>query len=119
MEARGRELLLARDEERLVPLDAFVGLNTLTASDADSARALYAQAHSLFQYLFRFQRDDLAGYFRDLRREPPGPIAPERHGAMFAARFGPPDRVERQWRRELDRTIFASRGTASADTPGE
>ncbi len=117
--ARDRELTAAYDDQRLIPLEAFVQLNSLSAPDADAARALYAQAHALFQYLFRFHRDDLAAYFRDIRAEPPGPITPDRHLQMFTARFGKPDRIERQWRRELDRALLATRETASADTPRE
>lgn len=107
MEARDLEFIEAMRDGRLVPVEVFIQMNTLAGADADTARAMYAQAHALFQYLFRFERASLAGYFRDIQREPAGGLSPRRHLEMFTERFGRPERIEREWLREVERSILA------------
>jgi len=94
------------DSPGLLPLDVLVSLNEvpggLTTGDggsggADAAAVMYPQSYALFRYLFRFHREALAGYVRDIAGEPPGRISPERHLVMFSARFGDVAALERQW----------------------
>ncbi len=82
-------------------LVSLVGLDH--AHDNDEAAALYAESYALFRYLFRYERDSLAAYFRDIQREPAGRISARRHLEMFTKRFGDPDALERQWMRQEQR----------------
>ncbi len=100
---REREFIAAMEKGRLVPLEAFVAMNSVPGADAETARVSYAQAYALLRYLFRYEREKLGAYFRDIMLEPPGMISPRRHAAMFASRFGDPARLERQWLREEER----------------
>lgn len=100
---REREFREAMSRDRLITLEAFVSMNNVPGEDAETARVMYAQAYALFRYLFRYEREKLAAYFRDIMLEPPGMISTRRHGEMFIARFGDPARLERQWLREEER----------------
>src|SRR5690606_24946351 len=51
MEGREREFAEVVRQGKLAPLDVLVQLNSLTDADAETARAMYAQAQALFRYL--------------------------------------------------------------------
>lgn len=112
---REREFREAMAKDRLITLEAFVSMNNVPGTDAETARIMYAQAYALFRYLFRYEREKLAAYFRDIMLEPPGMISPRRHNEMFVARFGDPARLERQWLREEERNarLASVEGTLS------
>lgn len=93
---RQRELAAAIGEGTLIPLEALIELNAADA-DEDIARVMYAQAHSLYRWLHRHEREALAGLYADIAREPAGMISPRRQGELFRNRFGPVARLERRW----------------------
>lgn len=100
---RDVELKRAIKDGAVVPLEVFVQLNGIVNDAqqaeawADTAEARYAQARGLFRYLFKYERESLAGYIRDIWKRPGGQVRPEEHLAMFRARFGEPDDIERRW----------------------
>jgi hypothetical protein len=97
---RQREFAAALSAASLIPLEAFVELNSPPENDEATARVMYAQAHALFRWLHRYEKESLGGIFRDLAAEPAGNITPERQGQLFRARFGDLARLERRWLRE-------------------
>ncbi len=98
-EQREREFAQARTDGLLIPLEAFVQMNQIPPDDAEAAGAMYAQAYALFRYLFRHQREALAGYFRDVTSRPGGYVAPREQLRLFEARFGRAADLERAWAR--------------------
>lgn len=96
---RQREFAAALAEATLIPLEALVEMNKADA-DEDTARVMYAQANALYRWLYRHERDALAGLYADISREPPGTIPPKRHGELFRARFGDIRKLERRWLRD-------------------
>lgn len=93
---RQRELAAAIAEGTLIPIEALIEMITPDV-DEDTARVMYAQAHSLYRWLHRHEREALAGLYADIAREPAGRITPKRHGELFRARFGPTAKLERRW----------------------
>jgi hypothetical protein len=81
--------------ERFIPLAELVSLAEAPAGDADRARAMYAQAGALFDYLYMHQRRALADYFMELAQQP-GDATPEQRLATFRRHFGDPARLERK-----------------------
>ncbi len=96
-EMRDTELHDAIESGGLVPLGVLVSLNSVEEHTARDAEVLYAQAYGLFRYLFRTDREALAGLFRDIAAEPAGYLSARRQMQLFEARFGHPDEVEREW----------------------
>lgn len=93
---RQRELAAAIAEGTLIPVEALIEMNAADP-DEETARVMYAQAHSLYRWLHRHEREKLAGLYADIAREPAGMIPPRRQGELFRARFGPVARLERRW----------------------
>lgn len=113
---REKEFGEALSEGELIPLEALVEM-AAPAADENVARIMYAQAHSFFRWVYRYERAALAGLFSDIAREPAGGaggIGPRRHGELFRARFGDPARLERRWLREA-----GEQALRLAATPGE
>lgn len=96
---RQREFAAAIAEAALVPLEALVEM-TAADPDEDVSRVMYAQAHALYRWLHRHERQSLAGLYADIAREPAGMISAKRQGELFRARFGDPARLERRWLRD-------------------
>ena len=100
-ETREAEWDRVLDEGKQMPLRQLVGLVGLDhAHNNEEAAVAYAQAYALFRYLFRYEREALAAYFRDIQREPAGRISPKRQVELFEARFGDIEALERQWMRQ-------------------
>ena len=98
---RDKELQKVMEENRVMPLEVLVQLNSVPGNDEEAAEVMYAQSASFFRWAFRFERDRLAGLMTDLNRERPGPVSPERQLALFTARFGDPLAVQKRWLRSL------------------
>lgn len=96
---RQREFAAAIAEATLVPLEALVEMNAADP-DEDVSRVMYAQAHALYRWLHRHEREALAGLYTDIAREPAGMIGARRQGEMFRARFGDIAKLERKWLRD-------------------
>jgi hypothetical protein len=96
-EVRDQELLGAIERRAMVPVGLLVSLNSIEEHSADDAEVMYAQAYGLFRYLFRTERDSLAGLFRDIAAEPAGYLPARRQMQLFEGRFGHPDDVEQRW----------------------
>lgn len=97
---RQREFAESLSAAGLIPLQTLVEMNNPPEGDEETARIMYAQAHSLFRWLHRYEQEALGGLFRDLASEPAGNITPERQGQLFRARFGDLAKLERRWLRE-------------------
>jgi len=96
-----------------LPLRVLVSRASAPDATAEQTEAAYAQAWSLFEFLHRTERAALAGFVGDVLAEPPGRMTDDRRLALFEARFGDAERVERRWRRSLE----AQRGRL-AGAPG-
>lgn len=95
----GFEALL--DSGEILPLAQFVSFESVPNEDQAIASVMYQQSYALFQYLYRYQRDDLAAALR--RSGQPGPNTIN-HVADFERHFGGIDAFERVWiRRERNR----------------
>lgn len=94
---RRRDFDRVREGGRLIPLEVFVQMMTVPGDDEETADVMYAQSWSLFRYLFRYEREALCEYFRDIKRQPPGRMGPKRHLEIFRARFGDVESLERAW----------------------
>lgn len=99
VEAREREFDEIVAAGNLVPLEQFVGLLEAPESDRERVGVMYSQAYALFRYLARAEKEALGAFTRDLLAEPAGETTPERMRALFRARFGAPELVERRWLR--------------------
>jgi len=96
---REREFAAQMEAGQLIPLADLIQLMDIEHHHSADAGVAYAQSYALFRYLFRSHRQQLAAYFRDIEREPSGPISPERLLELFETRFGPIDLLEREWLR--------------------
>lgn len=97
---RQQEFDAAAEAGTLVPLEAFVEMLAAPPGDESAARVMYAQAYALYRWLFRYERQALAEFYRDIEAEGPGAIPPRRQGELFTRRFGPPEKLERRWLKE-------------------
>lgn len=105
---RDAEMAELLADENLIPLEALVAMNAAPPQDDGAAAAMYAQSYALFRHLFRYERDTLAAYFRDLWAEPAGFISPRRHSEMFESRFGAAMLVEKSFVRASSREFAAA-----------
>mgnify|MGYP001116719287 CR=1 FL=1 len=87
------EIVLGGDLPGLTDL---LTLDDNTNLDANSARPLYAAAYGLFEELHRTQRNQLAGYLRELADLPPGEQSDADHIARFERHFGDVAALERR-----------------------
>lgn len=93
---RDRDFAEAIARGQTLPLRTLLTLEEAT-HDGEGVGALYAQAHSLFRYLYKNDPKALGGLFLDLSRteqEAKGDV----FISMFEGRFGSVDVVERSWR---------------------
>lgn len=95
--ARQKDFDRLRSQGRLLPLEVLVQMIGVPGEDEETAEVMYAQSWSLFRYLYRYERADLAEYFRDFLRQPAGRLGPERQFELFEARFGDVTALERRW----------------------
>lgn len=101
--------------DELLPLGLMVQLNTVPGDENGTAEVMYAQSYALFRFLYRYERAQLAGLFRDIAAEPPGAIRPKRQLELFTARFGDPDRLERRWLRSERSSVLSDAGSARSE----
>jgi hypothetical protein len=94
---RRRDFDAIKDTGRLLPLEVLVQMLNVPGDDEATADVMYAQSWSLFRYLFRYRKADLAEFFRDFLREPPGRLGQKRQLELFQARFGDIAALERTW----------------------
>lgn len=94
---RRKDFDAIKEAGRLLPLEVLVQLLNVPGDDEATADVMYAQSWSLFRHLFRYRKADLAEFFRDFQREPPGRLGPKRQLELFRARFGDVDALERTW----------------------
>ena len=87
----------AHGEGRLLALRELVSVTDPSSVGAERASVMYAQSNSLFRYLYRFQREEMASYARALWDAPPRELSGEEHAELFARHFGNPDSLERKW----------------------
>lgn len=88
--------------DALVDLRELIRLTRADDIPAERVDALYATSYALFAYLHRHERRNLGLYLSDLATEPPGVIAPERQAALFEARFGDVETLQRRLARWVD-----------------
>lgn len=94
---RRKDFDALKEADRLLPLEVLVQMLNVPGDDEATADVMYAQSWSLFRYLFRYHRAELAEFFRDYLREPPGRLGPRRQLELFRARFGDVAALERAW----------------------
>jgi hypothetical protein len=83
-----------RTRRKLIPLAELIRMTEAPSGDAERADAMYAQSQTLFATLFAHDPKALGGYLADLAE---GPEAdPARRAALFEARFGSPEQVEKR-----------------------
>ena len=99
---RQRDLHRALDEDRLLPLHRFVVGVRVPHDDPRFASALYAQAWSLFQYLYLERPEELGGYLSMLADLPPGRRSEATRRREFIEAFGPIETLEAAWRAHID-----------------
>lgn len=106
---RDRDMARAFTEGRVVSLRTLLTIDE-PSGDGEAVSALYAQAHSLFRFLYEQDARALGGLFVDIAREN-GEAATSggaRHLQLFEARFGDPAVVERKWRSWAERASLAA-----------
>jgi hypothetical protein len=74
-------------DDKLLPLDDFVGLILPPTDDVDELARHYDQAWALFNYLFRYERDELRAYMDQLAATP-GERSEAELKAAFVESFG-------------------------------
>ncbi|MEX0887384.1 MAG: DUF1570 domain-containing protein [Phycisphaeraceae bacterium] len=94
---RQRDLFLALDEDRLLPLHRFVVGVRIHTDRPRLASALYAQAWSLFHFLYLERPEQLAGYLATAAELRPGRRPEPQRRQEFIDAFGPLEEVERDW----------------------
>ncbi len=85
----------------MMPLRELVALTEPPKDEPATTATIYAQAWSLFTWLYRTDRRSLAMFFDDMLAEPAGASTPERLLTLFEERFGDVDRLERRWVRQI------------------
>ena len=95
---RDNELAHAIAQNSLIPLARFITLPEAPTGDAHAAGIMYAQAHSLFRFLYQRSPRAVGELFLDWSNLPPGDPKPARITELFEHRFGKINEVERAWR---------------------
>jgi tetratricopeptide (TPR) repeat protein len=90
----------ARDENQLLPLEKFITLTSPSSEPDDLIAARYAQAHGLFQLLFRKRNQQLRTYLR-LAADQPNVTDPAAHRQLFQQAFGDLATLDRDWNNYL------------------
>lgn len=99
---RARQLLRARENGRLMPLDSFVNLVDIPYGGPEIANDLYAQSWGLFHFLFKTRSGELRHYLHQLARTRVGPRDPDTMYAEFTRAFGPVSELEKPWAEFMD-----------------
>lgn len=89
----------------LIPLEEFVGMTTVPENDGDLADVLYAQAYSLFAYLYRYERQALGAYLQDVWTQDTGVRSTESHRELFVKHFGRIGALEHRWKTRSKRLM--------------
>ncbi len=98
-EPRRRDFEKLRDDGKLLALETLVQFTAVPDNDEATAEVMYAQSCALFKFLYRHERADLAEFFRDFQKRPPGRVAPKQLLEMFRARFGDVESLEKRFLR--------------------
>ncbi|MFW6032881.1 MAG: DUF1570 domain-containing protein [Phycisphaeraceae bacterium] len=86
---------------RITPLRQFVGLTKVPTSEPMMINAVYAQAWSLFRYLYLEHPSQLGQYLREVADLPRGSRSAEQMRREFEDAFGSAAAVERGWLEHL------------------
>lgn len=100
---RRRCLIEAYRGGRLMPLEDFLTLTRLPASDPSATREIYAQAWSVFRFLFSDRREELRRYLAALSKLEPGRRDRATIRREIVAAFGPIDRLDVSWKAHLEK----------------
>jgi hypothetical protein len=87
--------------DRLMPLRRFVTLGQLQTEDRRERTLRYAQAWSLFRFLFQERLEQLRAYAQAMNARSPGRLSEHEHAERFMAAFGDPAVLEAAYRRHL------------------
>lgn len=98
---RRRHLVESLARGQLIPFDRFIVTTRVPAGDPDQINTIYAQAWSVFRYLFTHHTPNLRAYLARLHRLDPGARDEHELRAEFVAAFGPVHQVEAQWQDHL------------------
>ncbi len=100
-EPRERRLQRLHQEQRLLPLEEFLGLTTLGDADAERIEMVYGQCYGFFSWLATTRPTAVAGFLAAMHAEPSGPVSAERLRTLFQEQVGAIGAVEAAWRRTL------------------
>ena len=81
----------------LLPLVELVAVTDASGLSTEAASVIYAQSNSLFRYLYRFEREEVAAYARALWSSEGGNHDGVAHEKLFREHFGDPSSLERKW----------------------
>ena len=113
-EPRERRLQRLLQEQRLLPLEEFLGLTTLGDADAERIEMVYGQCYGFFSWLASTRPAAVAAFLAAMHAEPPGPVSAERLRTLFQEQVGPIGAVEAAWRRTL---AVATEGPENREAP--
>ncbi|MHB1156978.1 MAG: DUF1570 domain-containing protein [Phycisphaerales bacterium] len=94
--SRRSEWIVAYRDHHLPPLSRLISLTEAPAGQIPRETA-YAQAWSLFHYLYTQRPADLRRYINAMLAMPPGPRTADQLADDFIQSFGPPSAVETAW----------------------
>ncbi len=87
----------ASERGALVPIEELVAITDASGLQSEDASVIYSQSNSLFRYLFRFERENVAAYARALWSSEGGDRDGAAHAKLFREHFGDPSSLERKW----------------------
>jgi len=91
------ELSAKRREGVLISITELIGVTDPKEIDSARAAVLYAESHSFFRYLYRYEREELARYSRALWRAQSRELSGASHVALFREHIGDEKKLERRW----------------------
>ncbi len=100
-EPRRQRFLSLVSSGRLIPLRAFVQLDSVPDDRAATVFTVYNQSYGLVTWLARRRPENLGLYLELMLREPPGRPSPQRHLELFEEAFGDVASLEAAWRSEF------------------
>jgi len=92
-----RQLRAFVADGRLMDMTALIGIVDAKGVDSDVASVMYAMSNSFFRYLYRFEREGLAGYARALWHAEARELRADEHVALFREHVGDEQRLARRW----------------------
>lgn len=94
---RSRHLTVALAENRLVPLDQWVGYTRVPIGRPAQINAVYSQSWAFFRFLYEHHQDKLHDYLAHMAKQEPGRRSEEALHREFVHIFGNPQELVAPW----------------------